>query len=262
MTQHFLSSTRAFALSMGLLSSLAFASDGVSLAHDPGVVYRKPAAGAAVFYVKNGFKISSEKTLAAAVKGLKGSTSYKKGGVYYWDLKGGILDGKNQRGDGGQREDQEPLARVAMALVIRNGFIRNNKNALTFSKPNAGVEKLTWLNVGEDALATARGAYYFTARDCEAINRSAGDKSFQFNEALGLVAENNLIVSGTTGMRIGDSTTTEVSERAFVANNRFVNVDTAYHLSKITVEERSKSQYSGVRLSWKYANGAKRIAAP
>jgi hypothetical protein len=177
MTKNLSTMTRTVSLCWGLVASIAFANEATGLAPPPGLVHRKPASNAAVFYVKNGFSISSEKDLAMAVKGLKGSVSYSKGGIYYWDLKGGILDGKNQKGDGGQNENQEPLARVRMPLVIRNGFIRNNKNALTFSKPNAGVEKLTWLNVGEDALATARGAYYFSVRDCEAINRSSGDKS-------------------------------------------------------------------------------------
>lgn len=221
--------------------------------------YRKPASGAAVLFAKNNFTLKSESDLKKAVKSLKGSTySYNKSKkVYTWDLKGGILDGKNQKGDGGQSENQEPLIRVQMSLVIKNGFIRNNKNALTFYKPRSGAERLTWLNVGEDAVATSRGAYDFTIRNCEAINSSKGDKSFQFNEALGLLAEDNLIVGGITGMRIGDSKTTEVSEIAYVRNNRFYNVDTAHNISKITVKELAPSQYNNVRLKWKYSNGAK-----
>jgi hypothetical protein len=64
------------------------------------------------------------------------------------------------------------------------------------------------------------------------------------------------------GLRPGDSTSTEVSERAFEVNNRFVNFDTAYNISKITVVELSGSLDSGVRLQRKFSNGAKRTAAP
>ncbi len=61
---------------------------------------------------------------------------------------------------------------------------------------------------------------------------------------------------------LGDSTSTEVSKRAFEVNNRLVNFDTAYNISKITIEELSGSLDSGVRLQWKFSNGAKPIAAP
>ncbi len=223
--------------------------------------YRKPASNAAVFFVKNNFTLKRESDLKSAVKSLKGSTySYNKSKkVYTWDLKGGILDGKNQKGDGGQSENQEPLIRVQMPLIIKNGFIRNNKDALSFFVPDSGAERLTWLNVGEDAVATHRGAYDFSIRDCEAINSKKGDKSFQFNEALGLVAENNLIVGGITGMRIGDSKTTQVSEMAYVSNNRFVNVDTAHNISKITVKDLGGNIYSNVNKLWVLSNGAKLV---
>ena len=224
-------------------------------------VLRAPKADAAVFFVKNAFSIKTESHLKAAVKSLKGSSYSYKNKVYTWDLKGGILDGTNQRGSGGQSEDQEPLARIFLPLTIKNGFIRNNKDALLFLRPNGGADSLTWLNVGEDALATVRGAYDFTAKNCEVRNDGGGDKSFQFNEAKGLRVMNNVIVKGTTGMRIGDSKTTSVSERAYVCGNTFHNVDTAYHLSKITVEETCASTYNGVSTKWKHANGSKLISS-
>lgn len=227
----------------------------------PSYTYRKPASNAAVFYVKNNFSLKKESDLKNAVKSLKGSTySYnKKTKVYTWDLKGGILDGKNQRGDGGQSENQEPLIRVQMPLIIKNGFIRNNKDALSFFVPDSGAERLTWLNVGEDAVATHNGAYDFTIRDCEAINSKKGDKSFQFNESLGLLAEDNLIVGGITGMRIGDSKTTQVSEMSYVRNNRFFNVDTAHNISKITVKDLGGNTYTNVKKQWVLSNGAKLV---
>ena len=223
--------------------------------------YRKPAVGAAVFYVKNNFTLRNESDLKKATQSLKGSkySYHKASGVYTWDLKGGILDGKDQKGDGGQSENQEPLIRVRMSLVMKNGFVRNNKNALTFFNKKSGVEGVTWLNVGEDAVATLNGAYDFTIRNCEAINSGKGDKSFQFNEALGLLAEDTLIVGGITGMRIGSSNTTQVSEVAYVRNNRFVNVDTAHNISKITVKELGPSLYTNVDKQWVFSHGAKKI---
>jgi len=229
---------------------------------EPPHVFRSPKSDAAVFYVKNNFTLRTESNLKTAVSRLKGSKySYNKSkDVYTWDLNGGILDGKNQSGDGGQDEDQEPLIRVRIPLVIKNGFIRNNKDAVYFYVPDSGVERITWLNVGEDAVGTSKGAYNFRAIDCEAINsRRTADKSFQFNEAKGLVVEDNVIKGGITGMRIGDSKINSVSDRAYVRNNKFIDVDTAHNLSSITVEETGPSKYINVRLRWKHSNGSKLI---
>lgn len=221
---------------------------------------RKPTSTASVFLVKNNFTLRTESDLKKATSSLKGSKySYNsKTKVYTWDLRGGILDGKNQRGDGGQNEDQEPLFRAQMSLILKNGFVRNNKNAALFFKPNSGVDKITWLNVGEDAVATMRGAINFTARNCEAINSSKGDKSFQFNEGEGLIVENNYISGGITGMRIGTSGINTPSDTAYVDNNRFYNVDTAHNVESITVKELGPSIYDKVRLQWKMSKGAKR----
>lgn len=222
--------------------------------------FRSPASSAPVLYMKNGAYIKKESDLKDLASKLKGSKySYNsKTKVYTWDLKGGILDGKNQTGKCDQSENQEPLFRAQMSLVIKNGFIRNAKNAASFYKPDSGVERVTWLNVCEDAVATSKGAYNFTIRDSQAKNSSKGDKSFQFNEARGLVVEDNLISGGITGMRIGDSNTTQVSQKAYMSGNRFMNVDTAHNLSKITVVETGPSYYKNVRLQWKHSNGSKK----
>lgn len=242
-----------------LVTTLMFAAHEY-LSAQTSYTYRKPASNAAVYYVKNNFTLKTESDLKKAVSSLKGSKySYNsKTKVYTWDLRGGILDGKNQRGNGGQDENQEPLFRAQMSLILKNGFIRNNKNAALFFKPRSGVDRITWLNVGEDAVATMRGATDFTAKNCEAINSSKGDKSFQFNEGDGLVVENNLIVGGITGMRIGTSGINTPSDMAYVNGNRFYNVDTAHNVESITVKELGPSSYNNVRLQWKLSKGAKR----
>jgi len=220
--------------------------------------HRKPASGAAVYKVPNNFTLKSCADVFAAAKKLKGSTAACSDGKGTWDLKGGILDGVNQKGDGGQNENQENLASVRLKLIIRNGFVRNTKNGLTLYAVGSGVERLTFTHVGEDALATTRGAYDITIKDCEFIGREGNDKQIQLNEAKGARIVGNLIFGTVTGMRIGDSNTTAVSEVAEVGNNRFVDVDTAYHVSKITVKELTASKYDNVKTEWKFANGGKR----
>lgn len=244
------------------LMSMAFTIASITSSYAQGAehVFRKPTSNAAVFYVKNKFNLNSESELRNAAKKLKGSTySYNNSKkIYVWDLKGGILDGRDQRGDGGQSETQEPLARVKMKLIIKNGFIRNNKDGIGFFNQDSGVEKITWLNVGEDAVATHKGAFNFSAIDCEAMNSSKGDKSFQFNESKGLIVRGNTI-RGDIAKRNENwrHPHHKPFDRSYVSTNKFINIDTAHNLSSITVEELGPSTYQNVRLKYKHGAGSK-----
>lgn len=234
----------AFILLAGLLVSCSTLPPTVSVPD-----HRKPKSSATVSYFRDNTRITDYDMLEKLVKGSK-----VDGKV--WDLRGNIIDGRKQSGDGGQGEDQEPLARVYIPLIIRNGFIQNNKNAILFYGKQSGVERITWLTIGEDAVATMKGAVGFIVEDCEFINKREGDKSIQLNEGDGAKIVDNLIYSGTTGVRIGDNNTTSVSDQAYAANNRFVGVDTAYHASKITLNILGGDKYEKVRTKFKTANGA------
>jgi hypothetical protein len=211
--------------------------------------HRKPAEGAKRYYARDGWDIRSEKDVPDV-----GSVS-KRDGVIVWDLKGAILDGSKQKGDGSQNENQEPLFRARIPLVVRNGFVQRNKNAASFYAKDSGVERVTFTDIGEDAVATSKGAYGFRVRDCEFLNDQGGDKSIQLNEARDARVEGNLVFSGRTCMRVGDSGTTAVSETATVKGNRFVGCDTGVHASKITVDE-SGNTFENVRLPTKAVEGA------
>lgn len=220
--------------------------------------YREPKEDAPRLYLRDNAQIKSESDLAKYRDKLEGSKYYKKDNYYVWDLNGGILRGDKQSGDGGQSEDQEPLIRVRIPLLIKDGFVQKNKDALTFYKPDSGIEKITFTNIGEDAVATWDGAYRFRVEDCEFINDREGDKSIQLNEAKDAIIRNNVIFSGITGARVGSSDFTSISEIAKARENSFFGVDTAYNVSKITLDvDESSDKYEGVRLRYKTSNGAK-----
>ncbi|MEO6459477.1 MAG: hypothetical protein ABIO95_03410 [Bdellovibrionota bacterium] len=218
--------------------------------------HRSPDATAAVFYPDDKFTIKTVADLEKAVVKLPGSLmTQNSSGIWVWDLGGGILDGTNQSGDEGQSETQEQIARIKMPLIIRNGFIRHNKNALQFYAVDSGVEKITWLTVGEDAVATHDGAERFSVVDCEFLNNRDGDKSIQLNEAKDAIIRNNLIYSGITCIRVGDDHTTEISDNVEITHNRFVGCDTDVNASKITVLMRDNT-LEGVRKERIISNGA------
>lgn len=220
--------------------------------------HRTPKSNAEQLFLRDNTTINTESKLRDLARKLKGSTVKKESNRWVWDLNGGVLRGDKQSGDGGQSEDQEPLMRVKIPLLIKDGFVKNNKDAITFYGPDSGIDRITFLDVGEDAVATSRGAYRVTVKDSEFINNRKGDKSIQLNEAKDALIDGNLIYSGRTGARIGDSDTTSVKELAKARNNHFIGVDTAYHASKITVDVNEGSdKYEKVRQKFKTSNGAK-----
>jgi Pectate lyase len=237
-----------------LLSGASFAMSGESPAGSSGSApsHRKPKSGAVVYAPKGAWTIRDD----SVVKLVKGSTITRTGGALVWDLKGAILDGKNQKGNCDQNENNEPLFRASTPLILKNGFIRNAKNAATFSKKDSGVERMTWLNICEDAVATNKGAENFRVIGSEFMNVKQLDKSIQLNEAKGALVKGNLVYGGATCMRIGASDVTSVSDTAHVSGNRFVGCRDAIHASKITVFE-SSNKFENVKEQRVTANGAK-----
>jgi hypothetical protein len=218
--------------------------------------HRTPKSGAKVYKPAGQWDI---KGISDIPKGV-GSVAVKSG-VIVWDLQGAVLDGEKQKGKLDDNENNEPLFRARVPLVVKNGFARNVKNAMTFFAKDSGVEKMTFTDCGEDCIATAKGrsssarAYGFRVIDSEIIGRSSGDKSLQLNEAKDARVEGNTIYGGITCMRIGDSDTTQVSDVAIVKNNRYVACDTGNNASRITVHT-SGNKFESVNTPWKASNGA------
>ena len=190
-----------------------------------------------------------------------GATVATTNGILVVDLKGAIIDGKKQDGDGGQGERQTPLFRARVPFILKNGFIKNNKNAATFYASNSGVKSMTWLNVGEDAVATADNAKNFVVQNCEFLNDKSGDKSIQLNEADGAEVHNNLVYGGITGVRIGKYDYVTKTDKANGGGNEFVGVDTAWNLGEMILDIQKQNGYKYVDLPFKTTNGGKVLNA-
>lgn len=190
-----------------------------------------------------------------------GATVATTNGILVVDLKGAIIDGKKQDGDGGQGERQTPLFRARVPFILKNGFIKNNKNAATFYASNSGVKNMTWLNVGEDAVATADNAKNFVVQNCEFLNDKDGDKSIQLNEADGAEVHNNLVYGGITGVRVGKYDYVTKTDKANGGGNEFVGVDTAWNLGEMILDIQKQNGYEYVDLPFKTTNGGKVLNA-
>lgn len=218
--------------------------------------HREPKKNAKIFYPKNSWNINSPESLNEVQKALNAKVS-QKDEILILDLNGGILDGSKQKGDRSQNENQEPLFRANVPFLIKNGFVINNKNAATFEKKNSGIEKVTFLNVGEDAVATSRNAYNFSVKNCEFLNSSKGDKSVQLNQASYARIYNNLVYGGITGFRVHESSWADQHNVAYCANNRFVGVDTAWNVATGVLLVEGSNKYSNVKLPFKISKGGR-----
>lgn len=213
---------------------------------------KKLSPNAKVYRPIGEWNIKSEKDLIK-LKNLGAEISSIKN-LLIVDLKGIILDGSKQKGDGGQNENQTPLLRARMPIIFKNGFVVNNKNALTFYAPNSGVQNIVWHDIGEDAVATYDGAYNFLVKDCQFSG--AKDKTIQLNEAKGARVYNNIIVGGITGVRLGKIAYTERTDRVLCGKNKFYNVKTAWHIAKLTMEETDENKYISVEKKYELVEGA------
>jgi hypothetical protein len=216
--------------------------------------HREPAKGSKTYKPVGEWEVRNLNDLKPAVA--QGATATMKDGVITLDLKGNKIDGSKQKGDGGQSEDQTPMLRARVPLIVKGGFVENNKNALVFYAPNSGVVQMTWLNIGEDAVATHDGAKNFLVDGCEFLNSGNGDKSIQLNEADGAIVRNNLIYGGITGARIGKIDYSAKTDVAECANNTFIGTDTAWGVGKIKLRVTKKNDYRGVRLPFSTTAGA------
>lgn len=219
--------------------------------------YRQPTTAnkKKVYKPQGEWEIRSANDLTPLVK--LGASVSEKSGVLIVDLKGITIDGSKQKGDGGQNERQTPLFRARTPLVMKNGFITNNKNAATYYAPNSGVDRITWTNIGEDAVATADGAKNFSVTNCEFLNDKDGDKSIQLNEADGAVVRNNMVYGGITGARIGKYDYSSKNDSASAGGNKFIGMDTAWNVGEVELVITGKNEYTNVNKPFVATKGAK-----
>lgn len=214
------------------------------------LVYRKPASGAPVHYLQDDtdfHSIEDVKNLAiGTVTGL------------LWDLQGAVLDGQHQRGGGGQAENQEPLFSIRFpGLIIRNGFIRNQKESIRVIAATAVFENLTFTDIGEDAISTFGIVEYVRVHNCEFIN-PGGDKCLQWNSGLEITVSDCVFTGCITGIRWGSRAGGPMTGLSH--NNKFIKVQRAHNCSGPETLVMSKGDsYKDVNGKFVTTDGAKFI---
>lgn len=216
--------------------------------------FRVPASNAKVCYIDRSFyQIKDSDDLEKLASKISGCSLSGKS----LDLKGAILDGKKLKGDGSQSENQDPLLRLEMAgITIKNGFCRNVKDSIRADAANITFQKLTFIDVGEDAISNGKNGDNTRVIDCEFDNskHSTADKSVQLNNGNGALVDNCVIYGGITAIRMGD-TWSSSSHKGTIKNTKFVGVDTAVNLAKIKVS-MSNNTFDGVKTKVVHSHGS------
>lgn len=213
------------------------------------VVYRTPAPNAPVHYLPDDTNIYSLADVQALGIGVVTDET--------WDLQGAVLDGKNQRGGGGQAENQEPLFTLLCPLTLKNGFVRNQKESIRVVGVSANFDALTFTNIGEDAISTFGAVDNVDVNNCEFINHG-GDKCLQFNTGRSITVRNSLLYGCITGIRWGsrDGGATLGTSR----DNRFIKVERGHNCAGPQTVVTSKGDtYLDVDGKYIVGDGAKFI---
>jgi hypothetical protein len=217
--------------------------------------FRKPKSGASVCYVERSFyEIKDVKDLQKLVSKIKGASLRGK----TINLNGAILDAKKLKGDGSQNENQEPVLKISLeGVTIENGFVRNVKDGMRANAPKITFKRLTFLDVGEDAINNGKESEGTRVIDCQFDNskhRSA-DKSIQLNNGKNALVENCLIYGGITAIRMGDKWN-DSNDTGKIVDTKFVGVDTAMNFAKIRVILNNNS-FEGVKKQIVHSHGSR-----
>lgn len=111
--------------------------------------------------------------------------------------------------------------------------------------------------MGEDAISNLMDqAPNATVKDCEGYG--ATDKTYQFNDADGLVFTGNLATGGQTGVRLQKTGAKTKNPRVKeFRNNRFVDIDAGVNASgNVRVKIDSSNKFEKVNNPWSANNGA------
>lgn len=212
------------------------------------LVYRKPASGAPVHYLQNDTNFHSIEDVKALGIGTVNGT--------VWDLQGAVLDGQQQRGGGGQAENQEPLFNILFpGLTVRNGFVRNQKESIRVIAATAFFDYLTFTNIGEDAISTFGIVEEVRVDNSEFIN-PGGDKCLQLNSGRRITVSNSLFYGCITGVRWGSRAGGPMTGLSI--NNKFLKVQRAHNCSGPETTVTSKGDtYVDVNGKFVTTDGAK-----
>lgn len=196
----------------------------------------------------------SMEDVAAVLKG-KGNIEIKGKSV---NLNGAQLVGTSlKKYSDPQDERNQPLRIKIPGFKLYNGSTYAIPGGILFSAPDNTYTDLIFLKMGEDAISNLMDqAPNATVKDCEGYG--ATDKTYQFNDADGLVFSNNLATGGITGVRLQKTgAKTKNPQVKEFRNNRFVDTRTGVNASGgVKVKIDSSNKFENVGEKWSASNGA------
>ena len=145
------------------------------------------------------------------------------------DLRGARISGKKLKHPRRSQDENSIGVRIGIkGFTLKNGFIDDIPGGLIAHAPRVTLQNLTFSAAGEDFVSNMRDSSEgFRILGCRFFNNKKGDKSIQANDARGLVIAGNLILGGTTAIRIQKKNAKKQGGRAIVEANRFYQVGTA-----------------------------------
>jgi len=162
--------------------------------------------------------------------------------AYMWKPpKGGhTLSGKNQRGDGSQKENQEPLLWIKVPLFLYGSksspwIIEDNKDGIRFYADNWGMEHVRFKNSGEDCVTSY--ATKGIINNCIFYGDENADKCLQLNVADKALVSNCKFYNFIRAIQFGLKKYSARNHSATATNNLFENCSTAILAVEMKLEE-------------------------
>jgi len=171
---------------------------------------------------------------------------------YTINLDGAILDGRRiSQPNDPQSETALGIRIKVNGITLRNGWVSNVPGGIKTQASQCRFLKLTFINIGEDALSTVGSeATNVTIRNCEFWNDRNGDKSVQLNQALGAVMTNIKIVGGITGLRIQKASYNTPQVVAMIDTIDFVGCETGMNIDGKATVRLHRGTFTNVKKKW------------
>jgi hypothetical protein len=222
--------------------------------------------------------IDNEKKLMDLAPGSKVSVI---GGRILWEppVGGIIFDGRDQRGNAKQDEDQEPMLWIAAPVVFLGNknsrfFFRNNKESIRVKDGGQGTE-FHWIvfeDAGEDCISTNVGnisifdseftgfrpdnqKLHESVKD-NVYNDKEVDKCLQLNMADGVKVINCKFRNFAQSFALGNSTYGRPDHRAHIENIEMWNITRwGVHANRTRVTYKNV-KFNNVKQHWHSEGGA------
>jgi hypothetical protein len=205
-----------------------------------------------IYLTKETVNWNSMDDAAAACQGKPVSISGKTLDLKGCTLRGDRLPHPKDRQD----ETALPLRIRIPGFTLKNGSIRDIPGGIWCRGRGITLSQLLFSEIGEDACSNDMD----TSPDWSVLNcqfNGATDKSIQANDGRGLSLRNNTITGGITGVRIQKKATKfKNSTTRLLANNKFINCQTAWNIAGGIIARAAENSYKNVREIWVKDSGA------